>query len=107
MIDTITRSYEKNPGKARIKSARSSAADPLPASNDGRGFAARRAGRRPPASEYSAQPKRCTPAWPQYVAAADELLMTWMDSAEGLTRDGVVDVVMLLFDATAHHISST
>src|SRR6185295_13531701 len=41
------------------------------------------------------------------VAAADELLMTWMDSAEGLTRDRVVDVVMLLFDATAHHISST
>ena len=41
------------------------------------------------------------------MAAADELLMTWMDSAEGLTRDRLVDVVMLLFDATAHHISST
>jgi hypothetical protein len=41
------------------------------------------------------------------VAAADELLMTWMESAEGLTRDRVVDVVMLMFDATAHHISST
>ena len=41
------------------------------------------------------------------VAAADELLMTWMDGAEGLTRDRVVDVVMLMFDATAHHIGST
>jgi len=41
------------------------------------------------------------------VAAADELLMTWMAGAEGLTRDRVVDVVMLMFDATAHHISST
>ena len=33
--------------------------------------------------------------------------MTWIDGAEGLTRDRVVDVVTLLFDATAHHISST
>jgi hypothetical protein len=41
------------------------------------------------------------------VAAADELLMTWMDGAEGLTRDRVIDVVTLLFDATAHRISST
>jgi hypothetical protein len=41
------------------------------------------------------------------VAAADELLMMWMDSADSLTRDRVVDVVMLMFDATAHHISST
>jgi hypothetical protein len=41
------------------------------------------------------------------VAAADELLMTWMDSPEELTRDRVVNVVMVLFDATAHHISAT
>jgi hypothetical protein len=40
------------------------------------------------------------------VAAADELLMTWVDDPEGMTRDRVVDVVMLMFDATAHHISS-
>jgi hypothetical protein len=33
--------------------------------------------------------------------------MTWIESPGGLTRDRVVDVVMLLFDATAHHISST
>jgi len=41
------------------------------------------------------------------VAAADELLMTWSDGAEGLTRDRAIDVITLLFDATAHHISST
>jgi hypothetical protein len=41
------------------------------------------------------------------VAAADELLLMWRDGAEGLTRDRVVDVVMLMFDATAHQISST
>jgi hypothetical protein len=40
------------------------------------------------------------------VAAADEFLMTWMDGAEGLTRDRVVHLVMLMFDATAHHIST-
>ena len=40
------------------------------------------------------------------VAAADELLMTWMDGTEGLTRERVVDVATLLFDATAHHIGS-
>ena len=40
------------------------------------------------------------------VAAADEFLMTWIDGAEGLTRDRVVDLVTLMFDAIAHHISS-
>jgi hypothetical protein len=40
------------------------------------------------------------------VAAADEFLMAWMDGAEGLTRDDVVDLVMLMFDAIAHRISS-
>jgi hypothetical protein len=30
-----------------------------------------------------------------------------MDSAEELTRDRVIDLVTLMFDATAHHISST
>jgi hypothetical protein len=33
--------------------------------------------------------------------------MTCMDSPEELTRDRLVNVVMVLFDATAHHISAT
>jgi len=39
MIDTITRSFEKNPVRPASSRGRSSAADPLPASNDKRGFA--------------------------------------------------------------------
>jgi len=108
MIDTITRSFEKNPGKARIKSREVLSGGPVAREQ-------RQAGLRRLAELVA---DLLTPSKAlnrsdvlllglSIVAAADELLMTWMDSAEGLTRDRLVDVVMLLFDATAHHISST
>jgi len=106
MIDTITRSFEKNPGKACIKSREVLSGGPVAREQ-------RRAGLRRLA-QLVADLLPVSTALNRsdvlllglsIVAAADELLLTWMDSAEGLTRDRVVDVVTLLFDATAHHIS--
>jgi AcrR family transcriptional regulator len=108
MIDTITRSLEKNPGQARIKSREVISGGPVAREQ-------RRAGLRrlaqlvadllPPSTALNHSDVLLLGL--SIVAAADELLRTWMDSAEGLTRDRVVDVVTLLFDATAHQISST
>ena len=108
MIDTITRAYEKNPGKARIKSREVLSGGPVACEQ-------RRAGLRRLAqlvadllpSSTTLNRSDALLLGLGIVAAADELLMTWMDSADGLTRDHVVDVVMLMFDATAHHISTT
>src|SRR6201991_1443170 len=107
MIDTITRSFEDNPGKARIKSREILGGGPVAREQ-------RRAGLRrlaelvadllPPSTALSSSDVLLLAL--SNVAAADELLMTWMDGAKGLTRERVVDVVMLLFDATAHRISS-
>jgi AcrR family transcriptional regulator len=108
MIDTITRSLETNPGQARIKSREVISGGPVAREQ-------RRAGLRrlaqlvadllPPSTALSHSDVLLLGL--SIVAAADELLRTWMDSAEGLTRDRVVDVVTLLFEATAHQISST
>jgi AcrR family transcriptional regulator len=107
MIETITRSFEKNPGKARIKSREVLSGGPVAREQ-------RRAGLRrlaqlvadllPP----SAAVKRSDVLLLAFgiVAASDELLMEWMDGAEGLTRHRVVDIAMMMFDATANHISS-
>ena len=108
MIDTITRSFEKNPGKARIKSREIVSGGPV--AREQRHAGLRRlaqlvADLLPPSASLNRSDILLLGLG--IVAAADELLMTWMDSAEGLTRDQVIDVVMLMFDATAHHISST
>jgi AcrR family transcriptional regulator len=108
MIDTITRSFEKNPGKARIKSREILSGGPVAREQ-------RHAGLRRLAQLVAdlLPPSRALNSGDALllglgiVAAADEFLMTWMDGAAGLTRDRVVDTVTLLFDATAHHISST
>jgi AcrR family transcriptional regulator len=108
MIDTITRSFEKNPGKARIKSREVLSGGPVAREQ-------RRAGLRRLAqlvadllpSSTTLNQSDVLLLGLGIVAAADELLMTWIDGPEGLTRDRVVDVVMLMFDATAQHISST
>lgn len=108
MIDAITRSFEKYPGKARIKSREILSGGPVAREQ-------RHAGLRRLA-ELVADLLPSTTALDRsdvlllglgIVAAADELLAMWMEGAEGLTRDHVVDVVMLMFDATARQISST
>jgi AcrR family transcriptional regulator len=108
MIDTITRSFEKNPGKARIKSREVLSGGPV--AHEQRHAGLRRlaqlvADLLPPSTGLNSSDALLLGL--SIVAAADELLMTWIDGAEGLTRDRVVDMVTLLFDATAHHISST
>ena len=108
MIDTITRSFEKNPGKARIKSREVLSGGPV--AHEQRRVGLRRlaqlvADLLPPSTAVNSSDALLLGL--SVVAAADELLMTWIDGAEGLTRDRVVDTVALLFDATAHHISST
>jgi len=108
MIGTITRSFEENPGKARIKAREVLSGGPISREQ-------RRAGLRrlaqlvadllPPSKSLNSSNSLLLSLG--IVAAADELLMTWMDGAEGLTRDRVIDVVTQLFDATARHISDT
>lgn len=107
MIDTITRSYEKDPVKARIKSREVLSGGPVAREQ-------RRTGLRRLAqlvadllpSSTALNSSDALLLGLGIVAASDELLMTWMDGAEGLTRDRVVDLVMLLFDAAARHIGS-
>jgi AcrR family transcriptional regulator len=108
MIDTLTRSFEKNPGQARIKSREVLSGGPV--AHEQRRAGLRRlsqlvAGLLPPSSALNSSEVHMLAFG--IVAAADEFLMTWMDGAERLTRDDVVHLVMLMFDATAHHISST
>ena len=107
MIDTITRSFEKSPGKARIKSREILSGGP--AAREQRHAGLRRlaqlvADLLPPSTALS--PSDVHLLGLSVVAAADELLMTWMEGAEGLTRKDVVNLVMLLFDAIANHIST-
>ncbi len=108
MIDTLTRSFEKNPGQARIKSREVLSGGPF--AHEQRRAGLRRlaqlvAGLLPPTSALNSSDVHMLAFG--IVAAADEFLMTWMDGAEGLTRDDVVELVMLMFDAIAHRISST
>ena len=35
------------------------------------------------------------------VGAADEYLRAWLDDREGMTRNDVIDLVMLVFDSVA------
>jgi AcrR family transcriptional regulator len=107
MIDTITRSFEENPGKARIKSREVLNGGPVAREQRQAGLrrlAQLAADLLPPSTSLNRSDVLLLGL--SIVAAADELLMTWIDGAEALTRDRVVDVVTLLFDATAHHISS-
>src|ERR1700754_2234085 len=107
MIDTITRSFEDNPGKARIKSREILGGGPV--AREQRHAGLRRlaqlvADLLPPSTALNRSEVLLLGLG--IVAAADELLMTWMDGAAGLTRDRVVDVVTRLFDATAQYISA-
>ena len=107
MIDAIARSFEKDPGKGRIKSREVLSGGPV--ALEQRRVGLRRlsqlvAGLLPPSPALNSSDVHMLAFG--IVAAADELLMTWMEGAEGLTRDDVVNVVMLMFDAIAHRISS-
>jgi AcrR family transcriptional regulator len=107
MIETLTRSFERNPGQARIKSREVLSGGPF--AQEQRRAGLRRlaqlvAGLLPPSSALNSSDVHMLAFG--IVAAADEFLMMWMDGAEGLARDDVVDLVMLMFDSIAHRISS-
>lgn len=38
------------------------------------------------------------------VGAADEYLRAWLDDREGMTRNDVIDLVMLVFDSVARSL---
>jgi hypothetical protein len=38
------------------------------------------------------------------VGAADEYLRAWLDDPEGMTRNDVIDLVMLVFDSVARSL---
>src|ERR1700754_739928 len=87
MIEAITRSYEKNPVKARIKSREILSGGP--AAREQRHAGLRRlarlvAGLLPPNTALKRRDVLLLGLG--IVAAADQLLMTWMDGAEELTR---------------------
>jgi AcrR family transcriptional regulator len=108
MIDTLTRSLDGNPGRARIKLREIIGGGPVAREQ-------RRVGHRqlaqlvadllPPSSAPNGGDALLLGLG--IVAAADEYLLTWIDGGQGLTRDRVIDLVTLMFDATAHQISST
>jgi AcrR family transcriptional regulator len=107
MIDTITRSLQENPGHARIKSREVLSGGPITREQRRAGLgrlAQLVADLLPPSTALN--PSDVHLLGLGIVAAADELLRTWIDSPEGLTRDRIVDVITLLFDATARHIST-
>ncbi|MEV5837804.1 TetR/AcrR family transcriptional regulator [Nocardia sp. NPDC052112] len=108
MIDTLTRSLERNPGRARVKLREVLSGGPV----------TRR--RRQDGLHQLAQlvadllPQNSTLSRTDVlllglatVAAADELLLTWIEGEQGLTRGAVVDLVMLMFDAIAQRMSSS
>jgi hypothetical protein len=41
------------------------------------------------------------------VGAADEYLRAWLDDGEGMTRNDVIDLVMLVFHSVAGCLSSS
>lgn len=105
MIETITRALEEDPGKARIKSREVLSGGPVAHEQHRAGLhrlAQLVADLLPPSTAVKASDALLLGLG--IVAAADQLLMNWMDGADALTRDRVVHVVMLLFDATAEHV---
>jgi hypothetical protein len=41
------------------------------------------------------------------VSAADEYLRAWLDDQEGMTRNDVIDLVMLVFESVAGCLTSS
>ncbi|MEU7769391.1 TetR/AcrR family transcriptional regulator [Nocardia sp. NPDC049190] len=107
MIDALTRSLDKNPARGRIKLREILSGGPvaLRQRQDGlHQLAQLVADLLPTRSALSRNEVLLLGL--AIVAAADELLLAWIDGEQGLTRGAVVDLVMLVFDAIAHRMSS-
>ncbi|MEU7768678.1 TetR/AcrR family transcriptional regulator [Nocardia sp. NPDC049190] len=107
MIDTLTRSLDGNPGRARVKLREILSGGPVSRQQRQAGLhrlAQLVADLLPPNSTRSKTDTHLLGL--AIVAAADELLLAWMDGEQGLTRSTVVDLVMLMFDAVAQRMSS-
>jgi AcrR family transcriptional regulator len=102
MIDTLTRSLDGNPGRARIKLREVLSAGPatLAQRQDGHlQLAQLVAELLPQGSTASARDRLLLGLG--VVAAADELLLLWVDGRQNLAREDVILLVMVIFDAVA------
>jgi AcrR family transcriptional regulator len=104
MIEVLTRSLESDEGRARIKLREVLSAGPVS-----------RAQRRKGNDELAGLVAELLPAgstWNRQqvglsiVAAADELLIAWLDGQQGVSRKSVVNLVMLLFDAVTMQMAA-
>jgi AcrR family transcriptional regulator len=110
IIDAISKFLENNPRHARVKLRESLSAGPVTRQR-------RRAGLRRLAAHVADQLPPTPPGTEldrlmlatSVVASANELLITWLDD-EGepdLTRERVVDLVTLMFDAIADELTTS
>ncbi|MEU7632977.1 TetR/AcrR family transcriptional regulator [Nocardia sp. NPDC049220] len=107
MIDTLTRSLDGNPGRARVKLREILSGGPVSRQQRQAGLhrlAQLVADLLPANSTESKSDTHLLGL--AIVAASDELLLAWMDGEQGLSRSAVVDLVMLMFDAVAQRMSS-
>jgi AcrR family transcriptional regulator len=104
MLEALIRSFEADRGRARIKLREVLSAGPVS-----------RAQRRKGMDEMAGLVAQLLPGGTKrrrqlvslsIVAATDELLVAWLDGEPGLTRKGVVDLVMLLFDSVVDRLSA-
>jgi AcrR family transcriptional regulator len=100
MIDTITGLLEDDPHRARIHLSEVLSGGPVSREQRRKGFykLAQLVAELLPATGDSRQRLMLGVA---VVGAADEYLRAWLDNQEGMTRNDVIDLVMLVFDSVA------
>ena len=106
MVEAMAGSLQGDPGRARIKLREVISGGPRARQQRQVGFhkfAELVAELLPPARPDKAQERLLLAVG--IVAATNELLMAWLDGEQGLTQAGVVDLVMMMFDAIADRLA--
>jgi len=105
MIEALTKSLADSPGRARIKLREVISAGPV-------SLAERHEGHEKLAQLVADLLPRSATVTPRdrillgrgVVAAADELLLAWLDDESNVSREDVVELVMVFFDAMADSV---
>jgi AcrR family transcriptional regulator len=108
MIDTLTRSLEGNPGRARIKLREVISGGPKVRKRRREGLQKLSqlvADLLPEADSVNDRDRLLLGVG--VVAASDAYLLAWLDGGVNLSRQDVVDLVMLVFDSVAARITAT
>lgn len=106
MIDAISRTLERDPGRARIKLREVVGAGPMSRDSRQAGLsqlAQLVADLLPESPDAGARDRHMLGLG--VVGAADTYLLAWLTGESGLSRQDVVDLVVLLFDSIAYRLS--